>query len=436
MRGKVGFHGGERTHRPPIPHPLPLLPMLTVKDTQRATVQVCFDGSVRKSFRGPKAEERFANEVLILRHLEKAGCDFVPRIIDTNEEKLVLVTTNCGSRVDRLDPARCKELFAELEEYGVRHDDPEMRNVTYRQQDGRFCLIDFEFATLLDGKGAARGKDRHAAVPGPIPTLELSWSGCSDKGPFRPNNEDMFLGLAIDAREVRHLGHTGSSFTGETDLLFAVSDGMGGEKSGEFASRIAVEKITRRFPPLLGRRGKGKPIGYGAAFEALFAEIHAALQYLGDSYEECRGMGATLSIAWFSEGILHFAHIGDTRIYHLPSAGGIIQLTNDDTHVGWLQRTGQISEREAKMHPAKNRLQKALGAGNQFVDPQVGEVPCAKGDRFLLCTDGVTDAIFNDKLREILADCPKGTPPARHLVSEAIGRSGKDNTTAVLVEVC
>ena len=410
--------------------------MLTVKDTQRATVQVCFDGSVRKSFRGPKAEERFENEVRILRHLEKAGCDFVPRIIDTNTEKLVLVTTNCGSRVDQLDPARCKELFAELEEYGVRHDDPEMRNVTYRQQDGRFCLIDFEFATLLDGRGVARGKDRRAAEPAPIPTLELSWSGCSETGPCRANNEDMFLGLAIDAREVRHLGRAGSSSTGETDLLFAVSDGMGGEKSGEFASRIAVEKITRRFPPLLGRRGQGKPIGFGAAFAALFAEIHAALQYLGDSYEECRGMGATLSIAWFSGGILHFAHIGDTRIYHLPSAGGIVQLTNDDTHVGWLQRTGQISEREARMHPARNRLQKALGAGNQFVDPQVGEVPCAKGDRFLLCTDGVTDAVFNDKIREILEECPEGTPPARHLVNEALGRSGKDNTTALLVEVC
>ena len=59
------------------------------------------------------------------------------------------MTTNCGSRVERIDEARIKELFEELEEFGVRHDDPDIRNVTYRQSDGRFCLIDFEFATIL-----------------------------------------------------------------------------------------------------------------------------------------------------------------------------------------------------------------------------------------------------------------------------------------------
>lgn len=406
--------------------------MLTVKDTQRATVQVCFDGSVRKAFHGPKAEERFANEVKVLRHLEEAGCDFVPRILHADPEKLLLVTTNCGSRVDRLDPDRCRELFAELEEYGVHHDDAEMRNVTYRQSDGRFCLIDFEFATLTgDTKG--KGASTHEA-PSRVPELRLSWSCCSDKGPVRANNEDAFLGLAIDAREIHHLGRTGSFTTGESDLLFAVSDGMGGEKSGEFASRITVEKITRRFPPLLGKRGEGKPIGFDSAFTALFAEINAALRYLGDSYEECRGMGATLSMAWFSGGTMHFAHIGDTRIYHLPAGGGIVQLTADDTHVGWLQRTGRISEREARMHPARNRLQKALGAGNQFVDPQVGEVACAPGDRFLLCTDGVTDALFDAAILDLLPG--KGTnDPASHLVREAVGRSGRDNTTAVLVTV-
>ena len=406
--------------------------MLTVKDTQRATVQVCFDGSVRKAFHGPKAEERFANEVKVLRHLEESGCDFVPRIIHADSEKLLLVTTNCGQRVDQLATERCKELFAELEQYGVRHDDAELRNVTYRPSDGRFCLIDFEFATLTGDTKKKGGKARGAATQ--VPKLHLSWSCCSDKGPVRENNEDAFLGLAIDAREIHHLGRTGSFATGESDLLFAVSDGMGGEKSGEFASQITVEKITRRFPPLLGKRSEGKPIGFRSAFTALFAEINAALRYLGDSYEECRGMGATLSIAWFSGGTMHFAHIGDTRIYHLPAGGGIIQLTNDDTHVGWLQRTGQISEREAKMHPAKNRLQKALGAGNQFVDPQIGEVACAPGDRFLLCTDGVTDAIFNAAIPELLSES-KSTDIAQHLVREALERSGRDNTTAVIVSV-
>ena len=128
--------------------------MNQVKDTLRATVRLGYDGRVHKQFRGPKAEERFATEVKVLRYLEERGCPFVPRLLEADPANLKIVTTNCGSRVEHLDEARCRELFDELLEYGVRHDDAEMRNVTYRQSDGRFCLIDFEFATILD--------DRHA----------------------------------------------------------------------------------------------------------------------------------------------------------------------------------------------------------------------------------------------------------------------------------
>ncbi len=125
--------------------------MLQVKDTLRATVRITYDGQVHKTFRGPKAEERFANEVRVLRHLEARGCPFVPRLIEAHPDQLRIVTTNCGSRVEHLDAERTRELFSELEPFGVRHDDPDMRNVTYRQSDGRFCLIDFEFATILPG---------------------------------------------------------------------------------------------------------------------------------------------------------------------------------------------------------------------------------------------------------------------------------------------
>ena len=124
--------------------------MNMVKDTLRATVRLGYDGRVHKQFRGPKAEERFATEVKILKHLVERACPFVPRLLESDPDELRIVTTNCGTRVDHLDDDRCKELFDELLEFGVRHDDPEMRNVTYRQSDGRFCLIDFEFATLLE----------------------------------------------------------------------------------------------------------------------------------------------------------------------------------------------------------------------------------------------------------------------------------------------
>ena len=123
--------------------------MLKVKDTLRATVHLSFDGRVFKAYHGPKASERFANEVRVLRHLEARACPFVPRLLAADETNLRIITTNCGSRVERLDEKRTRELFAELEKFGVRHDDPDLRNVTYRFSDGRFCLIDFEFATIL-----------------------------------------------------------------------------------------------------------------------------------------------------------------------------------------------------------------------------------------------------------------------------------------------
>ena len=127
--------------------------MLKVKDTLRATVNLTFDGRVIKVYHGPDARTRFDNEVRVLRHLEARGCGFVPRLLEADPAQPRIVTTNCGTRVEHLDAARAKELFAELESYGVRHDDPDVRNVTYRQTDGRFCLIDFEFATILPGFG-------------------------------------------------------------------------------------------------------------------------------------------------------------------------------------------------------------------------------------------------------------------------------------------
>jgi tRNA A-37 threonylcarbamoyl transferase component Bud32 len=125
--------------------------MLKVKDTLRATVNLSFDGRVFKVYHGPDAATRFANEVRVLRHLEAAGCQFVPRLLEEDPALPRIVTTNCGTRVEHLDAERLAGLFAELAAFGVRHDDPDIRNVTYRRSDGRFCVIDFEFATILPG---------------------------------------------------------------------------------------------------------------------------------------------------------------------------------------------------------------------------------------------------------------------------------------------
>lgn len=113
-------------------------------------MRLSYDGKVYKEFKGHQAEERFQNEVLVLKYLEEKGCPFVPRILFTDDSKLLLVTTNCGKLVERISDRKKDALFSELESYGVRHEDAEARNITYRVTDGRFCIIDFEFATILD----------------------------------------------------------------------------------------------------------------------------------------------------------------------------------------------------------------------------------------------------------------------------------------------
>jgi tRNA A-37 threonylcarbamoyl transferase component Bud32 len=127
--------------------------MLPVKDTVRSVVHIGYDGRVYKTFRGHMAQDRFDNECKVLRYLEQAGCDFVPRLLEADAEVLRLITTNCGARVERLSEAKQAELFDELETYGVTHEDRALRNVTYRSADGRFCLIDFEFATIHGQSG-------------------------------------------------------------------------------------------------------------------------------------------------------------------------------------------------------------------------------------------------------------------------------------------
>ncbi|HEY1847739.1 MAG TPA: serine/threonine protein phosphatase [Opitutaceae bacterium] len=126
--------------------------MHEMKDTARALVRISYDGKVHKTFRGHLAKERFEQEVRVLEYLEKRGCPFVPRLLEADPAALKIVTSNCGTRVDQVNPQRQKELFDELETYGVRHEDADLRNITYRASDGRFCLIDFEFATII-GEG-------------------------------------------------------------------------------------------------------------------------------------------------------------------------------------------------------------------------------------------------------------------------------------------
>ena len=134
------------------------------KNTAFSRVHISFDGRVNKWFFGPNAKERYANEVQVLEYLESKRCTFVPHLLKKDDNELKIETTNCGHMVECLSDNKSKSLFQELETFGVRHGDPAVRNITYNADLGRFCLIDFEFATILE-----EGYD-----PGPKPITKFN----------------------------------------------------------------------------------------------------------------------------------------------------------------------------------------------------------------------------------------------------------------------
>lgn len=148
-------------------------------------------------------------------------------------------------------------------------------------------------------------------------------------------------------------------------------------------------------------------------------------------------MGATLSLCWVRPGWVYFAHVGDSRVYHLPKDGPIQQLTEDHTHVGWMFREGQITEREARSHAGRNALQQVLGGKTQQLHPHFGAVGTQPGDRFLICSDGLVEGLWDKGMDRIIRKPPlhlQGNP-AERLVKEAVETDGKDNTTALVFEL-
>jgi len=269
-----------------------------------------------------------------------------------------------------------------------------------------------------------------------VRAAQLEWFGWTDIGRVRKNNEDSFLGLRFDAREVQRLGKIGEASLAEHDFAFAVCDGMGGAKAGEYASQIAVDKITTLLPRAFKSSAEGIAPDFVNVLEELYAQAHRALVYLGRSYDECHGMQTTMSMCWFRPGWMYFGHIGDTRIYQLASnKDDLLQLTQDDTHVGWLLRNGKLTDYEARTHPRRNVLQKALGGENHYVDPQVGAVRCESGDTFLLCSDGLTEGLYDHQIVDVLRVKKNGFNPAKALVESAVKGDGRDNATAIVVKV-
>jgi len=233
--------------------------------------------------------------------------------------------------------------------------------------------------------------------------------GCSDCGRVRGHNEDTFR---VDSERG----------------LFVVADGMGGHAGGEVASALAVETV---FKNLLGSKG-GKtepcPVALKSAIELANNTIYQDAQV----NPERKGMGTTLTVMCWDRCRFYFGHVGDSRAYRLRGPE-LIQLTRDHTWVDMQVRAGVLSRQEAEHARMRHVLVKSLGT-QPGIEPDIVPVDVEPKDRFLLCSDGLSDLVEHNDLRNILAGNGTLAEIARRLVEKANAVGGRDNITAVVID--
>ena len=236
----------------------------------------------------------------------------------------------------------------------------------------------------------------------------------SDTGRVRRHNED--AGMADVHRGV-----------------LIVSDGVGGHRGGAVAARLVVEVLPRLVESQLPKtiRVSGKLIR-AALRDSLILLNRQAHEY-GAAQPGLAGMGATVVIALLRAGFAHIAQLGDSRAYLLRK-GELTSLTDDHSIVGILLRSGQITVDQAKTHPARGRITRFIGILDD-VEPGLRSVRVRKGDRLLLCSDGLTSMVADAEIIAILADKQTPQHAAAALVDAANHAGGEDNVTVVIADV-
>lgn len=402
--------------------------MKIAKDGIRSIVKIGYDGRVHKTFRGTDSDKRFANEVRVLKILEARGCDFVPRLLDSDPGTLTIVTTNCGAPAETsISDGKAAELFEMLErEYGIVHDDPFPRNITYNARQGVFCIIDFELAEVReDPQHRCEDEEAHRS---------LEWCGMTRDGSRKPGNQDALSVFSSEKGWVNSVELCGSQSIDDNGLIFAVSDGMGGPAAGEVASALVVRELRRFLPAMMGDfHGAGDP---EALLLAAVKSLHEYVTRVGRHDVKFMGMGATVVCGLFYRTKVYFAHVGDSRFYQFRN-GELKQLTFDHTYVGAQFRSGKLNEREARTHPRRNVLQQAIGGGCQILIPQVSSATIEEGDWFLICSDGITDGLWNKNIARCFAEADEQNTPvdelAQRMLDWATGEAGGDDTTLFVV---
>jgi serine/threonine protein phosphatase PrpC len=240
--------------------------------------------------------------------------------------------------------------------------------------------------------------------------MEVIGAMRTDTGLVRTLNEDAVAWVTPHHEDAAH--HRGS--------LALVADGMGGHAAGEVASALAADVIRRLYYDLDG------PIPQVLA-NAFTAANRAILEYAAE-HPECRGMGTTCSVLAFRDGKAWLAHIGDSRAYLLRNHN-LVQLSEDQTLVAKLVSEGALTQQEADVSPMHNVILQALGT-TANIKPLIGDrgLPLQPGDVLILCSDGVSNLVPDDKIAEVAARLPP-QEACDALIEAALAAGGHDNAS-------
>jgi len=235
----------------------------------------------------------------------------------------------------------------------------------------------------------------------------LEHFGLTDAGKVRENNEDSLLVA-----------------TGEDETHFAVADGIGGFEAGEVASRMAIDALKKMEP--------------NDPFDGSVKEANRRIRAASQGDESLSGMGTTVVAIRFGgtkqKPRAEIAHVGDSRAY-LLRGGELKPVTEDHSLVSELVKSGDLTRAEAADHPQRNLITRALGA-EENVDADTAVLPVEANDRFLLCSDGLSDMVKEARIEEVLKEHAKDPDTAaKQLLSDALDAGGSDNITIIVIDV-
>lgn len=246
----------------------------------------------------------------------------------------------------------------------------------------------------------------------------MKYSCVSHVGKVRKNNEDYCKGEVI------------STNSGELGI-FAIADGMGGYNKGEVASELAVENITRFLKNNLIQNEVVKINYIDDIFKQAYNNVNSIIYKKSQDDKECEGMGTTLTTVIIYKDKVYIANVGDSRCYMVVK-GKLEKITKDHSYVEELIATHIITEEEAKKHPKRNIITRALGT-EEIIIVDIYKKDINHNDKVLLTTDGLTGYIDKDEINEIISSDDDLDVIANNLIDKANEVAGKDNVTVILI---